>query len=242
MRRSAPRSKKNELKPWLKEQWCIPAKANAKFVSCMEDVLDVYQRPYDPARPQVCMDETNKQLLADVRPPLPAQPAQPERYDYEYAREGVANLFLFVEPLVGRRQVRVTHRRTKIDWAEAMRELSDVDYPEAEVIVVVLDNLNTHSTASFYEAFEPEEAHRLAKRFEFHYTPKHGSWLNMAEIELSALGRQCLARRIPDPACLSREVSAWEKERNASVVKVQWRFTTADARIKLAHLYPRIQV
>ncbi len=208
----------------------------------MEDVLDVYQRPYDPKRPQVCMDETSKQLLADVQPPLPVQPGQKERYDYEYEREGVANLFMFVEPLVGKRHVKVTDRRTKVDWAEAMRELSDVYYPEAEVIVVVLDNLNTHSPASFYEAFEPEEAHRLANRFEFHYTPKHGSWLNMAEIEFSALGRQCLDRRIPDKACLAAEVHTWEEERNASVVKVLWRFTTADARIRLAHLYPRIQL
>ncbi len=226
----------------MKEQWCIPAQANAEFVSCMEDVLDVYQRPYDPKRPQVCMDETSKQLLADVQPPLPAQPGQRERYDYEYEREGVANLFLFVEPLAGKRHVKVTDRRTKVDWAEAMRELSDVYYPEAEVIVVVLDNLNTHSPASFYEAFAPEEAHRLANRFEFHYTPKHGSWLNMAEIEFSALGRQCLAHRIPDKVCLIAEVRTWEDERNASVVKVLWRFTTADARIKLAHLYPRIQL
>ncbi len=226
----------------MKEQWCIPGQANAEFVSCMEDVLDVYQRPYDPKRPQVCMDETSKQLLADVQPPLPAQPGQPERYDYEYEREGVANLFLFVEPLAGKRHVKVTDRRTKVDWAEAMRELSDVYYPEAEVIVVVLDNLNTHSPASFYEAFAPEEAHRLANRFEFHYTPKHGSWLNMAEIEFSALGRQCLAQRIPDKACLTAELRIWEDERNASVVKVLWRFTTADARIKLAHLYPRIQL
>lgn len=208
----------------------------------MEDVLDVYQRPYDPKRPQVCMDETSKQLLADGQPPLPVQPGHPERYDYEYEREGVANLFLFVEPLAGKRHVLVTDRRTRLDWAEAMRELSDVHYPEAEVIVVVMDNLNTHSPASFYEAFEPEEAHRLANRFEFHYTPKHGSWLNMAEIEFSALGRQCLDRRIPNKACLAAEVHAWQEERNASVVKVLWRFTTADARIKLAHLYPRIQL
>ena len=208
----------------------------------MEDVLDVYQRPYYPKRPQVCMDETSKQLLADGQPPLPVQPGHPERYDYEYEREGVANLFLFVEPLAGKRHVLVTDRRTRLDWAKAMRELSDVHYPEAEVIVVVMDNLNTHSPASFYEAFEPEEAHRLANRFEFHYTPKHGSWLNMAEIEFSALARQCLDRRIPNKACLAAEVRTWQEERNASVVKVLWRFTTADARIKLAHLYPRIQL
>lgn len=208
----------------------------------MENVLDVYQRPYDPKRPQVCMDETSKQLLADVQPSIPIQPGYPERYDYEYEREGVANLFMFVEPLAGKRHVKVTDRRTKVDWAHAMRELSDVHYPEAEVIVVVLDNLNTHSPASFYEAFPAEEAHRLTNRFEFHYTPKHGSWLNIAEIELSALGRQCLARRIPDKPRLISEVAAWENERNASVVKVHWQFTTADARIKLTHLYPKFQV
>jgi hypothetical protein len=208
----------------------------------MEDVLDVYAQPYDPKRPQVCMDEASKQLLDDVQEPLLMQPGQPKRYDYEYEREGTANLFMFVEPLMGQRHVKVTDRRTKKDWAQTMQELSDVYYPEAEVIVVVMDNLNTHSPTSFYEAFEPEEARRLVKRFEFHYTPKHGSWLNIAEIELSALGRQCLARRIPDKAKLTSEVKAWEEERNASVVKVQWRFTTADARIRLAHLYPKIQV
>jgi hypothetical protein len=206
----------------------------------MEDVLGVYTRPYDPKRPQVCMDETSKQMLSDLQEPLPNKPGQPERYDYEYKREGVANLFMFAEPLAGRRKVKVTERRTKQDWAHAMRELADVDYPEADVIVVVMDNLNTHSPASFYEAFEPEEARRLVDRFEFHNTPKHGSWLNMAEIELSALGRQCLDRRIADQVTLESEVKAWEEERNASVVKVHWRFTTADARIKLAHLYPRI--
>lgn len=208
----------------------------------MEDVLEVYTRPSDPKRPQVCMDETSKQLLDDLQEPLPVKPGQPVRYDYEYEREGVANLFMFVEPLAGKRRVKVSEHRTKQDWAHAMQELADVDYPQAEVIVVVMDNLNTHSPASFYEAFEPEEARRLVGRFEFHYTPKHGSWLNMAEIELSALGRQCLARRIADQATLASEVKAWEDQRNASVVKVHWRFTTADARIKLAHLYPRIQV
>lgn len=208
----------------------------------MEDILEVYTRPYDPKRPQVCMDETSKQLLNEVREPLPLKPGDPERYDYEYERTGVANLFMFVEPLAGKRKVKVTERRTKQDWAQAMRELADETYPDAEVIVVVMDNLNTHTPASFYEAFEPEEARRLVERFEFHYTPKHGSWLNIAEIELSALSRQCLDRRIADQASLVAEVKAWEDERNASVVKVHWRFTTADARIKLAHLYPRIQV
>lgn len=208
----------------------------------MEDVLEVYTQPYDPRRPQICMDETSKQLLADIQEPLPTKPGQVERIDYEYERNGTANLFIFVEPLTGKRTVKVTERRTRKDWAIAMRELSDDLYPDAEVIVLVSDNLNTHTPASFYEAFPPEEARRLAKRFEFHYTPKHGSWLNMAEIELSVLGRQCLAGRIPDIETLTRKVLAWEVERNASVVKVHWRFTTADARIKLAHLYPRIEV
>jgi transposase len=208
----------------------------------MEDVLDVYTQPYDPQRPLICMDETSRQLLADVYAPLPIEPGKPERYDFQYERHGVAQVFLFLEPLVGKRQVKVTEQRTRKDWAEAMRELSDVHYPQADQIVVVLDNLNTHSPASFYQAFEPEEAHRLTKRFEFHYTPKHGSWLNMAEIELSVLGRQCLNRRLPSREDMSREALAWMEERNAQVVKVQWRFTTADARIKLRHLYPSFEV
>ena len=208
----------------------------------MEDVLEVYTRPYDPKRPQVCMDETSKQLLAEVQNPLPMKPGRPRRYDYEYDREGVANLFMFSEPLAGKRQVKVTDQRTKKDWAVAMRELSDVHYPEAEKIVIVMDNLNTHTPASFYETFAPEEARRLTNRFELHYTPKHGSWLDMAEIELSVLGRQCLNRRIPDKATLITEVNAWVEERNAQIVKVLWRFTTADARIKLKSLYPKIEL
>jgi hypothetical protein len=208
----------------------------------MEDVLEVYKRPYDPKRPQVCMDETSKQLLADTRSPIPSKSGSLERFDYEYKRDGVANLFMFFEPLLGKRYVKVTQQRTRKDWAEAMKEVSDVFYPDAEVIVIVMDNLNTHLPVSFYEAFEPEEALRLAKRFEFHYTPKHGSWLNMAEIELSVLSRQCLDRRIPNQESLQSEVRVWEEERNDQIVKVQWRFTTADARIKLKHLYPHIQV
>jgi len=208
----------------------------------MEDVLDVYTRPYDPKRPQVCMDETTKQLLEEIRDPLPIQPGQPERVDYEYRRQGVGDLFMFFEPLQGKRHVKVTDQRTRKDWAQAMRELSDIHYPQAEKIIVVLDNLNTHSPASFYETFEPDEARRLINRFEFHFTPKHGSWLNMAEIELSALARQCLSQRIPDQATLASEVKAWEKDRNSKVVKVDWQFTTADARIRLKHLYPEIHV
>jgi hypothetical protein len=208
----------------------------------MEDILDVYTRPYDPKRPLVAMDEMPKQLLMDKREPIPAQPGQPERFDYEYQRQGVADLFLFFEPLTGKRYLQVTDRRTRQDWAEAMRQLADVHYPDAEVIVIVLDNLNTHSPASFYQTFTPEEARRLAQRFEFHFTPVHGSWLNVAEIELSVLARQCLDRRIPDKAILTQEVQAWQDQRNAQVVKVDWRFTTADARIKLKHLYPKIDV
>jgi len=208
----------------------------------MEDVLEVYTRPEDPQYPLVCMDETNKQLLADVRDPLPAQAGQPQRVDYEYKREGVADLFMFFEPVLGKRFVKVTDQRTRKDWAQAMKELADYLYPLAKKIVVVMDNLNTHSPASFYETFEPQEARRLIERFEFHYTPKHGSWLNMAEIELGVLIRQCLSRRIPDKSTLEKEVRAWQQDRNAKVVKVDWRFTTADARIKLKHLYPVIHV
>ena len=208
----------------------------------MEDVLEVYIRPYDPQRPQVCKDETTKQLFEDIRDPLPLQPGQPERVDYEYRRQGVGDLFMFFQPRQGKRHVKVTDQRTRKDWAQAMRELSDIHYPQAEKIIVVMDNLNTHSPASFYETFEPDEARRLINRFEFHFTPKHGSWLNMAEIELSALARQCLSQRIPDQGTLASEVKAWEKDRNSKVVKVDWQFTTTDARIRLKHLYPEIHV
>ncbi len=208
----------------------------------MEDVLEVYTQPYDPQRPQVCMDETNIQMLSEVRQPLPVQPGHVQRVDYEYEREGVADLFMFFEPLSGKRYVQVTEHRTRKEWAETMKTLADEIYPQAEKIVIVMDNLNTHSPVSFYQTFEPEEALRLSHRFEFHYTPKHGSWLNMAEIELGVMVRQCLSRRIPDRATLEHEVSAWQNDRNAKVVKVDWRFTTADARIKLKRLYPEIHV
>jgi DDE superfamily endonuclease len=206
----------------------------------MEDVLDVYQRPFDPKRPQVCMDEISKQLRADSRAPLPMQPGKPERYDYEYVRHGTANVFLFFAPLLGQRHLKVTDQRTRKDWAEAVRELIDVHFPEAERIVLVMDNLNTHTPASFYEAFEPAEARRLASKLEIHYTPKHGSWLNMAEIELSILDRQCLDRRMAAKENVEREAKAWETERNDRQMTVDWRFTTADARIKLKRLYPSI--
>lgn len=207
----------------------------------MEDVLDVYHRPYDPKRPLVCMDETSKQLVAETRAPIAAQPGQPRRFDYEYERKGTANIFMFAEPLRGRRWVPVTERRTRIDWALAVRDMLDVRYPDADVVCLVMDNLNTHSIGSLYEAFSPEVARRLAQRLEIHHTPKHGSWLNIAEIELRVLSSQCLDRRIGDIRTLSREVSAWQRDRNRKVTGVDWQFTTKDARIKLRHLYPVIQ-
>src|SRR5581483_5354602 len=196
----------------------------------------------DPARPVVCADEGGKQLIGEVREPLPVRRASPAKQDYEYEREGMANLFLAVEPLAGRRHVEVTERKTAADFAGFLRVISDEMYPGAEKIVLVSDNLNTHTPASLYEAFAPQEARRLAERFEWHHTPKHGSWLNMAECELSVLARQCLGRRIPDQETLKREVAAWERDRNAAVVKVDWQFTTADARVKLKKLYPTIQL
>jgi hypothetical protein len=206
----------------------------------MEDILALYTQPEDPNRPLVCMDEVPKQLISDVRDPIPARPGKPLQVDYEYQRNGVANVFMFFEPLLGQRHVRVTHTRTRLDWAEAMRELSDEIHPEAEKIIVVLDNLNTHTPSAFYLAFEPAEARRLVNRFEFHFTPKHGSWLNMAEIELSVLSRRCINRRIPEVDTLRHEVLAWAKDRNSNIVKVDWRFSTTDARIKLRRLYPKI--
>jgi DDE superfamily endonuclease len=225
----------------LKQYWAIPPEHSAEFVAAMEDVLAVYQRPLDPAHPVLCMDETSKQLVGETRISLPVAPGQPQREDYEYERHGVANLFLFSEPLSGWREVRVTERRTRADWAEAMRELSDRCYPAAERITVVLDNLNTHGPASFYEVFAPAEARRLTERFDFHYTPKHGSWLNMAEIEFSVLSRQCLNRRINDAETLRNETQAWQQKRNESSKTIDWQFTAADARIKLKRLYPVIQ-
>lgn len=208
----------------------------------MEEVLDLYQRPYDSQHPLVCMDETSKQLLGETASPVPPAPGQVARYDYESERNDVSNLFLAFEPLRCWRYVAVTDRRTALDGAHFMQQLADVHYPESERIIVVLDNLNTHGPGSFYETFAPTEAKRLAARFEFHYTPKHGSWLNRAEIELSALSRTCLNRRIPAKSRLAREVAAWESERNAKSITVEWRFTTQDARIKLKKLYPTISV
>ncbi len=207
----------------------------------MEDVLEVYTRPYDQRFPQVCLDEKSKQLVSEVREPLAPAPGRPARHDYEYEREGTANLFIVSEPLAGWRHIRITERRTKLDWAHCIKELVDLHYPHAERIVLVMDNLNTHTPAALYEAFAPFEARRIARKLEIHYTPKHGSWLNMAEIELSALQRQCLNRRLADRGTVEREVAAWSTARNAAGAGIDWRFTTADARIKLRRLSPAFE-
>jgi transposase len=219
----------------------LPPEQNADFVCAMEDVLEVYQRPYDPQRPVVCFDEQSRQLTKKTRRAIPAAPGRPARVDYEYERNGTANLFMIFEPLAGKRRVKVTDRRTALDFAEVIRELVD-SYPKAENIVLVMDNLNTHKMASLYEAFAPDEARRLMERLEVHYTPKHGSWLDMAETELSVITKQCLRRRIPDKPTLVREVAAWESTRNTARCRIDWRFTTANARIKLKRLYPSIQL
>jgi len=207
----------------------------------MEDVLDVYHRPYDEKRPVVAVDEASKQLVGEAVQPIPAQPGQPERFDYEYVRNGTANLFMISEPLAGWRHVMVTERRTAKDFAEVVRWLAEDVYPEAERVVLVMDNLNTHKLASLYEAFEPEQARRIAERIEVHHTPRHGSWLNVAEIELSVLSRQCLDRRIESVDELREELEPWYEERNDRAVGVKWRFTAEDARIKLRRLYPAIE-
>ena len=203
----------------------------------MEDVLDLYEEPYDPEQPVVCFDERPFQLIWEVRNPLPAKPGRLRRYDYEYQRNGTCNIFSFFQPLMGWRHVEVTDRRTKLDFASCMKALTDEYFPEAETIKVVMDNLNTHTPASLYEAYKPEEASRISKKLIFHYTPKHGSWLNMVETEIAVLSGQCLDRRIPDKATLKREIAAWEKKRNEQNAMVNWRFTTKDARVKLKKLY-----
>jgi hypothetical protein len=221
--------------------WCIPPECNAEFVCAMESVLEVYQRPYDPRFPVVCMDETSKQLVAETRRPLPPSPGQPTRYDYEYERHGAANIFLFTEPLGGWRHAIVTQRHTRVDWALQVRELLDVHYPHAQRLTLICDNLNVHNFASLYEAFPPEEARRLMARLELVHTPKHGSWLNIAEIELNVLTRQCFSQMIGDVGVLVEQVAAWESERNAKQKGVDWQFTATNARIKLKRLYPKIQ-
>ena len=224
----------------MKKYWKIPPKESAAFVAAMEDVLEVYHLPYDPDFPVVCMDESCKQLVGEVRTPIPCKPGKPARIDDEYVRNGVAQVFMEVEPLAGRRHVAITERRTRKDWAHQIKEMLDVRYPEAIRIRLVMDNLNTHNIASLYETFSPAEARRLAERLEIHFTPKHGSWLNVAEIELSALKSQCLDRRMPDMATVRAEVETWERHRNNSPKPVNWQFTTKDARIKLRKLYPNL--
>ena len=222
--------------------WCTPPKANAAFVCAMEDILTLYKLPYDPDVPLICMDETSKQLTKETRQGLGAKPGRPECYDFEYERNGVRNLFMFYEPFGGWRHVSVTARRTKIDWAHEIKDLLCEHYPHARKVILVMDNLNTHTGASLYEAYPPDEARGLLERLEIHYMPKHGSWLNIAEIELRVLIGQCLNRRIPDAKTLKREVSRWKSQRNTVGAKVDWQFTTDDARVKLKRLYPSLLV
>jgi DDE superfamily endonuclease len=221
--------------------WVMPPEHSGAFVAHREDVLAVYQQPYDPQVPLVCMDEQPVQLIKETRPPLPAAPGQPMKVDYEYERTGTANIFMFTEPLSGTRHVHVTEHRTAVDWAHEIRDLLEVRYPEAMRVCLVCDNLNTHGIGALYEAFPPAQARRLASRLEIHHTPKHGSWLNIAEIELSVLTMQCLDRRIPDLETLRHETQQWEQRRNAALKGVDWQFSTLDARIKLKRLYPQIQ-
>jgi hypothetical protein len=218
----------------------IPPEHNGSFVANMERVLDVYKRPLDPLHPVVCMDESPKQLIGEVRPPVPASPGQPAKQDYEYRRVGVCNIFLACEPLVGKRLVTITERKTKRDWAIFLEQIAS-HYSNADKITLVMDNLNTHEPGALYEAFPPEKAKALWDRFEFVYTPKHGSWLNMAEIELNVLTGQCLDRRIDDIEVVRKEVNAWQRHRNNRQAKVNWQFTAKDARIKLSRLYPTLE-
>ena len=227
----------NDLKPWRKDMWCIP-KVDGAYVACMEDVLDLYAEAPDPKRPVVCFDESPTQLIGEARQPIPAAPGRLERYDCEYRRNGTANLFVFVDAHRSWRRVKVTDHRTARDFAQCMRELVDVDYPKAKLIRVVLDNLSTHSAGALYEAFPAPEAHRILQRIQFHYTPKHASWLNMVEIEIGVLRTQCLNRRIEHHKELVAEIAAWQRQRNASRARIKWMFTTDRARAKLARAYP----
>jgi hypothetical protein len=228
------------LKPWQQKMWCIPPKSDAEFVCAMENVLAVYTRPYDENRPVVCFDEKSKQLVGEVCAPIPASPGRIECHDYEYVRNGTANVFMLVEPLRGWRQVDVTTRRTKRDFAKQVKELIDVHYPKAEKITLVMDNLNTHRLSCLYETFIPTEARRLIEKIEVVHTPKHGSWLNMAECELSVLEKQCLGDRIGDETTLRERVHVWNQNRNSRSRTIDWQFRTADARIKLKRLYPQM--
>jgi transposase len=227
----------NDLKPWRRDMWCIPH-VDGEYVARMEDVLDLYAETPDPARPLVCFDETPVQLIGEVRQPVPAQPGQRERYDYEYRRNGTVNLFVIFDPHRGWRNVKVTDRRAAVDYAHCMRELVDVHYPDAACIRVVQDNLSIHKPGALYEAFAPAEARRILRRLEFHFTPKHASWLNMVESEISVLQRQCLGRRIDDPKRLRNEIATWQRRRNKSRASIKWMFTTDKARAKLGRAYP----
>lgn len=230
--------KKNDLKPWVRQKWCIPTVIGAEFVWLMEDILDLYAESYHGDYPVICFDEVPYQLVSETRKPLPPQPGKPARYDYEYRREGTCNLFMFLEPLAGWRHVKVTDRRTKQDFAVCMNELIEVHRPEAQKVRVVLDNLNTHTPASLYERYPPAKARYLVQKLEFHHTPKHSSWLNMAEVEISVLNGQCLDRRIGSRKKLESEIAAWENDRNAGKATIDWRFTIPNARDKLVKLYP----
>jgi transposase len=229
----------DDLKPWRRDMWCIP-QVDGSYVARMEDVLDLYAEEADPKRPVVCFDESPIQLIGEVRQPIPAGPGQPERYDYEYCRNGTANLFVFLDAHKSWRHVKVTDRRTALDFAVCMRDLADSHYPDADRIRVVMDNLSTHTVGALYEAFPASEAHRILQRLEFHYTPKHASWLNMVEIEIGVLRGQCLDRRISERDVLVSEIEAWQRQRNASGARITWKFTTAKARSKLARAYPDI--
>ena len=226
------------MRPHRSDYWCLPKKADADFVAAMEDVLDVYERPCNPARPVVCMDEKPCQLLGEARAPWAMRPGDNRKVDSEYVRNGTCSIFAFIEPLAGRHHVCAKEHRTAVDWAHEIKFLADGMYPDAELITLVMDNLNTHAVGSLYKAFPPEEALRLRKRLDIHYTPKHGSWLNIAEIELNVLTRQCLDRRIDSLERLRVELAAWERQRNQEAAKVDWQFRTSDARIKLLSLYP----
>jgi hypothetical protein len=233
-------AEKNDLQPWRKQSWCIPEKDAARFVAQMEDILDIYVAAHTPEEPLICMDEASKQLLRNEQETQPLAPGQPAREDYHYERRGVQALFMFFDPVRGWRRVQCRDSRTRIDWAEEVRRLLDEDYPQARKVKLVCDNLNTHGIASLYEAFPAEQAHRLARRLEIHYTPRNGSWLNVAEIELAVLSQQCLDRRIGSAEELQQETAAWMQSRNAEACRLEWRFRTEDARLKLRHLYPQV--
>jgi hypothetical protein len=229
------------VKPWVVETWCVPPDADGEYVWRMEDVIQTYTLPYDASRPVVCFDESSRQLFGEVRQPLPARPGGAAKADYEYERKGTCNLFMMCEPLRGWRHVRVTDRRTRKDYADCLKELVDVHYPKAQKILLVQDNLNTHSGGSLYERFAPQEALRILNKIEFHYTPKHGSWLNMAETEIGIVSGQCLGRRLDCQTKLAGEVAAWEEDRNARQVRIHWAFNLAVARQRLRKLYPSVE-